>query len=150
MALLKASRQAQYPLSMEFEFNFDDTMVDINGVTRDFGSLAGGSSAATTYSVVIGNLPVNAMVTGGAIVRETAFDAATYNVTMGDTASTNRYLSSTDVKATGITALVPTGYRGAGENLVMTFNAADACTTGKARVRVDFVIKERVNEIYPG
>ena len=32
MAKLIATRGAQYPLVSEFTFNFDDTMVDINGV----------------------------------------------------------------------------------------------------------------------
>lgn len=150
MSLLKASRSAQFPLVHEFTFNFDDTIVDVNGVTRDFGSLAGGSSAATVYTAVIANLPNNATVIGGEVIIETAFDTAGYDVTIGDTAVTNRYLASTDLKATGRTALVPTGYRGAGENIVITFSTDDACTTGKATVRVEFVIKERLNEIYPG
>jgi hypothetical protein len=147
MSLLTKSRTAQTVLCQEFYFNFDDTMVDINGVTRDFGSLAAGSSAATIYSVVIGNLPPNAIVVGGHVARSTAFDAATYNVTIGDTAVTNRYLGSTDLKATGLTALVPTGYLGAAENLVMTFAAADACTTGAGVVRVQYILKDRVSEI---
>ena len=147
MALLTKARTAQTVLCQEFYFNFDDTMVDTSGVTRDFGSLAAGSAAATVYTVVIGNLPPNAIVVGGSVVRSTAFDTAGYDVTVGDTAVTNRYLGSTDVKGTGLTALVPTGYQGAGENLVMTFSTDDACTTGAGVVRVEYIIKDRVSEI---
>ena len=147
MALLTKARTAQTVLCQEFYFNFNDTIVDINGVTRDFGSLAAGSSAATVYTVQIGNLPVDAIVLSGSVVRTTAFDTAGFDVTIGDTAVTDRYLASTDVKGTGITALVPTGFRGAGENLVMTFSTDDACTTGAAVVRVQYILKDRVSEI---
>lgn len=149
MAKLIASRTAQYPLVQEFTLNFSDTMVDTSGVTRDFGSLAGGSSAATVYTFKVGKLPINAVVIGGEWVTETAFDTAGYDVTVGDTAVTNRYLASTDVKAAARTALTPTGFRGAGEDLVITVSTDDACTTGKATLRVQFVIKDRQNEIYP-
>ena len=147
MSTLKAARNAQWPLMMEFTLNFNDTMADINGVTRDFGSLAGGSSAATIYTFTVANLPQNATVIGGHWVTETAFDTAGYDVTVGDTAVTNRYLATNDLKATALTALVPTGYRGAGENIVITVSTDDACTTGKATLRLWYTIQGRSNEV---
>lgn len=142
MAKLIAARSAQYPLAAEFTFNFDDTMTNVAGTTLDFGAA---NTAATTVSII--PLPVGATVLGGSIRRDVAFDAATFNVTVGDATTADRYLASTDVKAVGITALVPTGYTHAtGEDLRLTFTAADVCTTGKATVRIEYTIAGRANE----
>jgi hypothetical protein len=141
-----AARTAQWPLAAEFTFNFDDTMKDTAGVTRDFGSLAGGSSAATFYAFEPIPLPVGATVIGGHVVTDTAFDTAGYDVKVGDSASVDRYLGSTDKKGTGLTELVPTGYVGVGENLRVSVSTDDACTTGKMTVRVLYTIANRANE----
>lgn len=146
MAKLKATRSAQYPLVAEFSFNFNDTMDDVNGVTRDFGSLAGGSVALTAYVFEVIPLPPNAVVIGGDITTEVAFDTAGLDVLVGDSVDTDRYLASSDVKAAGRVALVPTGFRGAGENLRITVSTDDACTTGKATIRVQYIIKDRAQE----
>jgi hypothetical protein len=142
MAKLTASRSAQWPLVAEFSFNFDDTMVNTSGVEVDFGS----SNVAATVVELI-PLPPGAVVTGGSVDRSVAFDAATYNVSIGDSAVADRYLSVTDLKAVGSTALVPTGYRGVGQNVRMTVTAADVCTTGVATVRVEYVVEGRSNEV---
>lgn len=146
MSKLIATRTAQYPLVAEFSFNFNDTMVDVGGVTRDFGSLAGGSLAAGSYVFEAIPLPANAVVIGGDITTEVGFDAVTYTVAVGDSADADRYLAATDVKAAGRVPLVPTGFRGAGENLRLTITPADACTAGKASVRLQYIIKDRVSE----
>lgn len=147
MALLKSVRSTQYPLVAEFQFNYNDTMEDVNGVVRDFGSLAGGSSAATAYAVEPIPLPQNAVVTGGDITTEVAFDTAGLDVTVGDSVTANRYLASTDVKGLGRVALVPTGFRGAGENLRLGFSTDDACTAGRATLRVQYIITGRAQEV---
>jgi hypothetical protein len=146
MALLKKSRGAQYPLVAEFQFNFNDTMVDVNGVTRDFGSFTGGSAAATAYTFELVPLPPGATITGGSWATETAFDSATYTVSVGDSASATRYLGATDVKAVGNTNLVPTGLRTDGGNVRVTVTIADVCTTGRATLRVQYVVGSRINE----
>jgi hypothetical protein len=144
MALLTTARTAQAPLVAEFTFNFDDTMVPAaGGAAVDFGAT---NTSATT--VVAIPLPPNSTVIGGSVDRNEAFDAATYTVTVGDATTADRYLAATDVKAVGTTALVPTGYRNvAGENLQLTFTAADACTTGNATVRVEYVGANRATEV---
>jgi hypothetical protein len=144
MALLTTARTAQAPLVAEFTFNFDDTMVPAaGGAAVDFGAT---NTSATT--VVAIPLPPNSTVIGGSVDRNEAFDAATYTVTVGDATTADRYLAATDVKAVGTTALVPTGYRNvAGENLQLTFTAADACTTGNATVRVEYVVANRATEV---
>ena len=142
MAKLIASRTAQWPLVAEFTFNFDDTMVNTSGATVDFGKT---NTAATVVEAI--PLPPGAVVIGGSVDTLTAFDAATFNVSIGDSGSATRYLGATDCKAVGTNALVPTGYRGTGENLRVSFTAADACTTGKMTVRVMYAIEGRSNEV---
>jgi hypothetical protein len=146
MALKKPARTAQRPLVAEFTWNFDDTMVNTAGNTVDFGKVNAGG-AAGKFDVI--NLPVGAVVVGGSLTVETAFDTAGYDVTVGDSGSENRYLTSTDVKATGLTALVPTGYRGTGQNIRITMSSDDVCTTGKATLRVEYVIGGRATEVNP-
>lgn len=147
MSELRKAREIQYKGSVVFAFNFNDTMKDTNGVARDFGSLAGGSAALTVYTFKVAGVPKGAVVTGGSLSRSVAFDTAGLDVTVGDTASTNRYLASTDVKATGVTALTPTGYVSDGEDLVLTLSTDDACTTGKAVLVVDYVRPGFVSEV---
>jgi hypothetical protein len=147
MSLLKSTRNAQYPLVAEFQFNFNDTMLDVNGVARDFGSLVGGTTAGAAIAIEPIPLPPNAVVLSGEVVTEVAFDAATYTVTVGDSVSAARYLAATDVKAAARVALVPTGFRSAGENLRVGITVADVCTTGRATVRVEYIISGRAQEV---
>lgn len=143
MALLKATRNAQWPLMAEFTFNFDDTMVDINGVTKDFKTF-GGNPVVDAI-----NLPANANVIGGELVVETAYAGTTVaTVSVGDSASATRYGSAINLMSAARTALTLTGFRGAGENLRLTFNLTVAnATAGKATVRVLYTIQGRSNEV---
>lgn len=142
MSDLKITRGAQWPLVAEFTLNFNDTMLDSTGASKDFGLT---NTAATAFDVI--NLPYGAVVIGGDVVTETAFDTASYAVTVGDATTANRYLASTDVKAAGRTALVPTGYVSDGGAVRVTITNADACTAGKATVRVMYTIRNRTNEV---
>ena len=140
--LLKPNRTAQYPLVAEFTFNFDDTMVDVAGATKDFKTV--GSTVIEPIA-----LPPGAIVTGGEVVTEVAVGGSTaYNISVGDSASATRYLGATDRVAAGRTALVPTGYVGAGENLRVTVAPTVAeATAGKVTVRVQYVIRGRSQEV---
>lgn len=141
MPKLVATRGQQYPLVAEFTFNFDDTMVDTTGATKDFKTVG-----STVVDAI--NLPTGAIVIGGEVVTETAVSGSTaYNVSVGDSGSATRYLSATDRVAAGRTALVPTGYVGNGEQIRVTVapTVADA-TAGKVTVRVQYVVRNRVNE----
>lgn len=143
MAKKIASRTAQYPLVATFDFDFADTMVDVAGVLKDFKSFA-----APLVADVI-PLPPGAVVIAGEIVTDVAVGTSTaYNVSLGDSVNTTRYLGATDRKAAGRTALVPTGYLGNGENLRLTVapTVADA-TAGKVSIRVTYVIKDRSSEV---
>jgi hypothetical protein len=145
MANLTATRGAQEVLNASFVFNFDDQMVPISGGTAiagttrvDFGKT---NIVATAFDII--NLPLDAVIISGELTVETAFDTASYAVIIGDSASTNRYLSTADRKAAARTALTPTGYRSLGEPLRITITNADVCTTGKATVRIQYVIHNR-------
>lgn len=145
MANLTATRGAQEVLNASFVFNFDDQMVPVSGGTAiagttrvDFGKT---NIIATAFDII--NLPLDAVIISGELTVETAFDTASYAVIIGDSASTNRYLSTADRKAAARTALTPTGYRSLGEPLRITITNADVCTTGKATVRIQYVIHNR-------
>lgn len=141
MSKLIATRGAQYPLVAEFTFNFDDTMVDVNGVLKDFKTVG-----STVVDAI--NLPPGAIVIGGEVVTETAVSGSTaYNVSVGDSGNATRYLSATDRVTAGRTALVPTGYVGNGEQIRVTVApTVAAATAGKVTVRVQYIVRNRVNE----
>lgn len=145
MSAIKATRTAQYPLYAEFTFNFDDTMTDKDGATKDF------KTVGTSIIADVINLPPYAVVVGGDVVTETAVAGSTaYNISVGDSGSATRYLGATDRVAAGRTALVPTGYVGAGENLRLTVApTVAAATAGKVTVRVLYTIRNRANETVP-
>lgn len=94
-------------------------------------------------------LPVGAVVIGGSVIVDTAFDAATAVLDVGDAASANRYKNDVNIAATGITALVPTGYVSAGKPILVTPVFADAVTVGSLRLQVHYVIGGRANEAQP-
>jgi hypothetical protein len=144
MAKLRPTRVAQWPLVAEFTFNYNDTMVDTTGAETDFAAVG-----TRTYDVI--NLPANAVVLSGSVVTEVAVSGPTaYDISVGDSANPTRYLAATDKKAAGITALVPTGYVGSGENIRITVAPTGAAaTSGRVTVRVEYVIVNRANEVIP-
>ena len=141
MAKLNPSRAAQTVLSAEFTFEFADTMLDVNGVLKDFKTVG-----SNVFEPI--NLPPRAIVVGGEVVTETAVTGSTaYNVSVGDSGSATRYLGVTNRLSAGRTPLVPTGYVGDGENLRLTVSptVADA-TAGKVTVRVQYIMRDRWSE----
>ncbi len=143
MSELMKARALQYEGSIVFAFNFDDTMDNTSGVSKDFGK----TTVAETNTFAIGPIPKGAVVTGGSVSRSVAFDTAGLDITVGDTASTNRYLASADLKATGFTSLTPSGYVSDGEDLVITVQCDDVCTTGKCVVAINYVRPGFVSEV---
>jgi hypothetical protein len=117
-------------------------MVDSTGVLKDFKTVA-----TTIFDVI--NLPQGAVITGGEVVTETAISGSTaYNISIGDVTSATRYLGVTDRVAAGRTALVPTGYVSIGEQIRLTLTpTVAAATAGKVTVRVEYVVRYRVNEV---
>ena len=142
MAALKAARTAQKVLEAEFTFTIGDTMVNTAGAADAFATVA-----AHIFDVI--NLPIGATILAGEIVTDTAFTGSTaYNVTVGDSASANRYLGTTDKTTAARTALVPTGYIGLGENLRLTVTPTiGVATAGKITLRVQYAVFGRANEV---
>lgn len=107
-------------------------------LTINFGDVAGLSGT----DVAAVSLPPNSIVTGGAIVKRTVFNSGTSDtLSVGDAGSATRYLGATDVKtATGIVALVPTGYLHPGGDLTVRWTGVGAVpTTGQVQLRVDYI-----------
>lgn len=142
MAVLKASRTAQYSLHAQFTFSIGDSMVNASGNSDTFDTVA-----AHAFDVI--PLPVGAVVIGGDLTTETAFTGSTaYNCIVGDSASTNRYLTTTDKTTAARTALAPTGYVSLGENIRLTVTPTVAtATAGKLTLRVSYVVNGRANEV---
>lgn len=143
MATKIATRSAQFPLVAEFTFNFDDLMVNTAGNLVDFGA-ANLGGAAGSFDVI--NLPPGAVVVGGDISTDIAFDTAGFDVIVGDSASANRYHAAADLKALGRVPLLVTGYASLGEQIRLNFTSDDVCTTGRMSLRVHYIIRGRSNE----
>jgi len=152
MAKLIAARTAQYPLIAEFVFNHNDTMVDVSGVTRTFGSTLADLTAAAVFEVI--PLPVGAVVCGGELIVETAGVGPTgYTVAVGISTSGSEAIY---LAASSLTAAANTRYQlllsrqlGStdGKNIRITFaGSAAAASAGKFRLRVMYTLDGRMNE----
>lgn len=107
----------------------------------NFNDVVSGTAAAAI------ELPVGAIVTGGAVVALTAFNSGTSDaIVVGDATTANRYLTSTSVAAAGRTALVPTGFTTTAtqRNVNVTWTAVGtAATAGKIRLEVEYIVDGR-------
>jgi len=150
MAKLIATRTAQYPLIAEFVFNHNDTMVDVSGVTRTFGSTLADLTAAAVFEVI--PLPVGAVVCGGELIVETQGAGPTgYTVSVGVNGAAASYLGASSLTAAANTryVLALTRQLGStdGKNVRITFaGSAAAATAGKFRLRVMYTLDNRTNE----
>jgi hypothetical protein len=142
MAKLIASRTAQFPLAAEFSFSVADTMLNVAGALDNF-------SAVSAHVFECIPLPVGAPVLSGSVVTDTAITGSTtYSVKVGDSVNDARYLGATDKTAAGLTALVPTGLVGSGENIRITVTpTVAAATAGKVTVRVMYTVANRMSEV---
>lgn len=146
MTVLKAARTTQDVVTSEFTFNYNDTMVDKDGVSKDF------KTTGTSFVGDVINLPPNSVITSGEVVTETAITGSTaYNISIGDSGSATRYLGATDKVSAGRTALVPTGFVNVdGLNLRLTVapTVADA-TAGVVTVRVSYMVRGKADDVVP-
>jgi hypothetical protein len=141
MATKLATRGAQRVLSAEFIFNITDVMLSTSGVSTAF------SAAAGIFDVI--KLPQYAYVVGGDMVVETASnDSSTATLKVGDDADDDRYLTATSIKSAARTALTLTGYVTDGSPIRITLaNAGGDATAGKVRIRVEYVIQNKMDEV---
>lgn len=156
MSLLIASRTAQRPLVADFVFNYDDTMVDTSGATKNFGS----SDLAIVADAI--NLPRGCRIIGGGVHVETAFGGVagtgTISVGFSDDADVLTNNTTVDLKTAAHTPLdLDAATAGArvgslnpsGLNIRITTAFADNATSGRCRVWIMFVQDERADEVYP-
>lgn len=149
MALIQATRGAQKVMSTEFAANFNDTMKDINGATKSFGSVFGD---AGVFEVI--NLPIGAVVIGGDLIVETQGVGPTaYTVAVGHSGAAAGFLAATTLLSAAGTRVALTGLGLAandGKNVRITIASSVAnATAGKFRVRLEYVIDGRVEEVNP-
>lgn len=161
---LLATRGAQRISVAEFVFAFNQWVIDsVDGVKKTFGSTVANSTdpiepgltAATGVIFDAIPMPLGAVVIGGELIVETAFvgvgAAATIKVGIaGDDAA---LLAATDLDAATAgsrTALLLTKplVSNGGQNLrLTTAGLAATATAGKARLRVQYTIDGRQDEV---
>ena len=161
-----ATRNTQYPLVAEFVFNHNEWVVDsVDGVKKTFGStvanstdpLEPGLTAATGVVFDCINMPPYAVITGGEVIVETAYAGigAGATLNLGISGSTSALVSALDLDAaaagsrTALTLTAPL-LCNAGQNIRLTTAGLTAtATAGKVRVRVQYTIDGRGNEVVP-
>lgn len=146
MAKKIASRTAQYPLSADFLFNFDDTALDsVSGALKTFGAVFGDQIVFDAIP-----LPQGAVVVGGALIVATAGVGPTaYTASLGTAAAPTGILAATSLLATGYTEVTGKGLTandGSNVRLTIASTVANA-TAGKFRVRILYTVDGRSNEV---
>lgn len=122
--------------------------------TRQYPLVANASFAFGDFTSGVGAavfaLPQNAVVTGGQVIIDTAWDSATSDgLEVGDAGDDNRYLTSTDAQSAARTALVPTGYQVTNANrniLVEITSAGGSLSAGAGRIQVEYIVEGRATE----
>lgn len=124
--------------------NIPDTRQTVLVATVDFTYL---DLAASGVGTVACALPQGAVVTGGQLIIDTAFDGSvSVGAEIGDADTAARYLGSTSILSTGRTALVPTGYQVVNANrnvLIEVTLGGTANTQGAGRLQVEYVVEGR-------
>jgi hypothetical protein len=90
-------------------------------------------------------VPAGAIVVGGDLVVQTAWNSATSAaLSLGDLASATRYANAVDLKTVARTALSITGFKHvAQEFLRVLLVQVGAATAGQARLRVSYIVDGR-------
>lgn len=143
MANIQKANGRQWPLLAEVVLDFGaDSIVNSAGVMTAL------STGGALLSDLI-PLPSGAVVMSGALVVEVASNATTHTLAIGDAGVPARYLAATDLKAVARTPLISTGYRGAGEDVRLTFAGTGAPTAGRISIHLQYYVQDRANENQP-
>lgn len=148
MALKTAARGAQRVQHAEFIGFFNDTIVDVNGVTKTLGAAFGD---AAVFEAI--KMPVGARIVSASLLVETAGVGPTaYTVALGTAASAAGILAATDLKTAALTAATVTNtialLANDGSNIRATIASTVAnATAGKFRIAVSYVIDGKVDEV---
>jgi hypothetical protein len=162
MSKLLATRSAQYTLTQEFAFSWNNWVIDsVDGAKKTLGSTVALSTdplepalngpVANTIVFDCSPMPPGTVLMGGAVIVETAFAGPTAaTVSLGIAGNTTVLASAVDLKTVARTALALTSplVANVGQNLRATiaYTVANA-TAGKGRLRVDYTIDGRSNEV---
>jgi hypothetical protein len=110
-------------------------------------------TAVTASSIIEAiDLPAGAIITSGYLNVTTAWVGPTAaTVSVGDGGSAARYLGDTSIKATGLTDLVPTGYKyTAADTVDFDLEQTVAVSSaGAAELVVYYIIEDKANEVQP-
>lgn len=102
-------------------------------------------TTATAYDALA--LPINAVVTGGALVVTTAFNTATSaTLSVGDATLATRYATTVDLKTAARTALTLTGFTHSSVESMLKATTAlvgTTATAGAVRLEVQYYVKGR-------
>ena len=93
-------------------------------------------------------LPQNAIVVGGGIVIDTAFDGVTSDtITVGDAGAADRYAAGVNAQAAAYTALTPTGFKmlAQGNVGIGNTNVGGLATAGAGRLILEYVVDGRAH-----
>lgn len=94
-------------------------------------------------------LPSNAVILGGGVMVDTAWNSTTNTVGVGDTASNTRFAATLDLKTTGFKPLTTLGRLGTGLKEVTLLGAytGGAPTAGVGYLVVNYVEIGRADEV---
>lgn len=112
-------------------------------------TIAFGSPTAFGVAENAIELPPGAIVVGGDVVVETAFNSTTNTITLGDITTANRYGNAIDLKTAARTALTLTGFKtGTTERFIRANVAMTGATptAGSVRIQVMYVVDKRSNQ----
>jgi len=161
---LNASRTAQWPLTAEFVFTHNGWVIDsVDQVKKTFGSTVPNSVDPSEPGLTAGTavvfdcipMPVGAVITGGEVIIEQAFvgigAGATLSLGIAGAATALVNAMDLDAAAAGArTALALTAplLCANGQNVrLTTAGLAATATAGKVRVRVQYTVDGRSNEV---
>ena len=159
----QATRGAQLPLVAEFNFAFNEFVVDsVSGVKETLGStvanstdpgetgLTGPAAGNVVFDAI--PLPIGAVVTGGEVIVETAYAGSTAaTLSVGVAGATTALANAVDLKTAARTALTLSATSqliandGKNIRLTLAYTVANA-TAGKVRVRLNFTIDGRQDQ----
>jgi len=151
MALIKPTRGAQYVVCSEYAFNFNDTVVDINGVTKQFG--AGAIAEAPVADII--NLPpfTEVLLVQTAVVTQGVGPSA-YTIDLGVAGTTTAFavasslLGASGTKVAGALTNPRAASGGLNVRLTMVDSVAVA-TAGSFRVSLLWKSDGKMNEATP-
>jgi hypothetical protein len=160
-----ASRTAQTPLIAEFNFDWNDWVVDTVTLTKKtLGSTVAlakdpaeaGLTGPVANTIVFDciPLPVGAVVVGGEVITETAYAGCTVaTLSLGIAGATTSLISATDIMAVAgtrvpllLTSALQSAAAGNNVRATIVYTVANA-TAGKVRVRLMYTIDGRVSEV---